>query len=160
MQQPSFLPRGEEKRVQVLVPYPLSRAYDYVLPEGITAAAGDYVRVPLGRRDTIGVVWGEGTDDKVDPAKLKQVQKKFDFTPMTEENRRFVEWVARYTMSDMGSVLKMALSAPEAFTPPKAAQAFTTAGASTQKLSQQRARVIDLLKDGVPRRAADIARET
>lgn len=160
MQQSSFLSPESGKRVQVLVPYPLSRAYDYLLPEGMTATTGDYVRVVLGKRDTVGVVWGEGADTKINPAKLKYVLKKFDFPPMRDVNRQFIEWVARYTMSDVGSVLKMALSAPESFTPPKAAQAFTLTKTLPQKISQQRQKVITLLKDGIPRRAADIARET
>ena len=35
---------------------------------------------------------------------------------MPQVHRQFIEWVARYTMSDVGAVLKMSLSAPEAFT--------------------------------------------
>ncbi|MBW7911976.1 MAG: hypothetical protein H3C49_12000, partial [Alphaproteobacteria bacterium] len=52
------------RRVQVLVPGPLGRAYDYVLPEGMAAQAGDYVSVPFGKRDTAAVVWADtGGDD-------------------------------------------------------------------------------------------------
>lgn len=148
------------KRAQVLVPYPLSRAYDYILPEGVTAAPGDYVRVPLGKRETAGVVWTIGDDDdSVDPAKLKPVKKKFDFTPMPQAHRQFLEWVARYTMSDLGSVLKMSLSAPDALDPPKPVNAFTLTDRIPEKLPAARQRIVNLLKDGVPRRAVDIARE-
>lgn len=152
----------------MLAPFPLSRAYDYVLPDSMAAQAGDYVRIPLGKRDTIGVVWsvsdgagGAGdSEDKFDPAKLKRVQQTYAMEPMPQVHRQFLEWVARYTMSDLGSVLKMSLSAPEALQPPKAANAFTLAGKLDGKIPASRQKVINLLQDGVPRRAADISRET
>ena len=155
------------KRAQVLVPFPLSRAYDYLLPSGMAAVAGDYVRVPLGKRDTLGIVWTMSDDaggvgdeaKKFDPAKLKAIQQKYLFEPMPQVHRQFIEWVARYTMSDLGSVLKMSLSAPEALQPPKAASAYTLTENIPQKLPAARQKIVDLLKDGVPRRAADIARE-
>jgi primosomal protein N' (replication factor Y) len=163
MSQSSFLideAQHSGKRVQVLAPFPLSRAYDYVLPENMAAQPGDYVRIPLGRRDTIGVVWGLDGADDIDPAKLKAIQQKFTAEPMPQVHRQFLEWVARYTMSDLGSVLKMSLSAPEALQPPKAAAAFILAGKMDGKIPASRQKVIDLLKDGIPRRAADISRET
>lgn len=44
--------------MNVLVPYPVDKAYSYIVPEGITVAPGDYVVVPLGNREVPGVVWG------------------------------------------------------------------------------------------------------
>ncbi len=147
------------KRAQVLVPYPLSRAYDYLLPGDMSVQPGDYVRVPLGKRDTPGVVWTLEGKDKIDPAKLKNIQQKYAFEPMPQVHRQFLEWVARYTMSDLGAVLKMSLSAPEALQPPKTANAYTLAGAMPEKLPAARRKIVELLSDGVPRRAVDIARE-
>jgi primosomal protein N' (replication factor Y) (superfamily II helicase) len=163
MSQSSLLIAGETpetgKRAQVLVPYPLSRAYDYLLPHDMSLQPGDYVRVPLGKRDTPGVVWTLDGKDNVDPAKLKNIQQKFAFEPMPQVHRQFLEWVARYTMSDLGAVLKMSLSVPEALQPPKTAVAYTLSGKLPEKLPASRKRIVDLLKDGVPRRAADISRE-
>ncbi len=163
MSQSSLLIAGETpetgKRAQILVPYPLSRAYDYLLPHDMSVQPGDYVRVPLGRRDTPGVVWTLDGKDNVDPAKLKNIQQKYAFDPMPQVHRQFLEWVARYTMSDLGAVLKMSLSVPEALQPPKTAIAYTLAGKLPEKLPAARRRIVELLKDGVPRRAADIARE-
>ncbi|MDF3025124.1 MAG: Helicase PriA essential for oriC/DnaA-independent replication [Alphaproteobacteria bacterium] len=163
MSQSSLFNAGETlepgSRAQVLVPYPLSRAYDYLVPQNMPVAAGDYVRVPLGKRDTIGVVWTtDAADAKVDPAKLKSVLQKFTFDPMPQVHRQFIEWVARYTMSDVGSVLKMSLSAPEALQPPKSVPVFTLTENIPVKLPASRQKIIDLLKDGIPRRAVDIAR--
>lgn len=150
------------RRVQVLVPGPLGRAYDYVLPEGMDAAAGDYVSVPFGKRDTAAVVWAaHGGDDSIDPAKLKAVRDVYSTCPpMPQVHRQFIERVARYTMNDMGSVLKMSLSAPDALTPPKSAPALTLGDISdtkSRKHSAHRQKIIEFLSDGVPRRAAEIA---
>ena len=44
----------------ILLPLPLAGSYDYLV-EGLALVAGDFVVVPLGQRETIGVVWGPGT---------------------------------------------------------------------------------------------------
>ena len=49
------------RTVRVLLPLPLADAYDYSVPEGLDVASGQFVIVPLGKRETLGVVWGEGT---------------------------------------------------------------------------------------------------
>jgi len=51
------------RTVKVLLPLPLADAYDYSVPEGIEVAPGSFVVVPLGKRETVGVVWGEGTGE-------------------------------------------------------------------------------------------------
>lgn len=150
------------RRVQVLVPGPLGRAYDYVLPEGMEAQAGDYVSVPFGKRDTAAVVWADaGGDNAVDPAKLKPLRHVYKTCPpMPDVHRQFIERVARYTMADVGSVLKMSLSAPDALTPPKSAPALTLGDVSDtapRKHTAHRQKIIEFLSDGVPRRASEIA---
>ena len=112
-------------RVGVLVPYPLETVYTYAVPDGLSLAAGDYVTVPLGRRDTWGVVWENNTvDAAVDETRLKAVVERLDVPPMPGVMRQFVDWVARYTLSDRGSVLKMCLSVPKALAPPKKVKDF------------------------------------
>ena len=65
----------------VLLPLPLSGAYDYLVPEGMEVAAGDFVEVPLGSRSVLGVVWGEAKDD-VPRNKLKQIEAKIEMAPL------------------------------------------------------------------------------
>ena len=43
--------------VDVLVPVALDQAYSYRVPPGLALAPGDVVRVPLGPRETVGIVW-------------------------------------------------------------------------------------------------------
>ena len=48
--------------VDVLVPVALDRAYSYRVPAALELAPGDIVTVPLGPRDTTGVVWAENAN--------------------------------------------------------------------------------------------------
>ena len=50
--------KSGDRRVSVLLPLPLSEAYDYRLPGHLAASPGSFVRVPLGRREVVGVVYG------------------------------------------------------------------------------------------------------
>ncbi len=104
------------------MPWPLARAFDYRVPEGMHVAPGDYVRVPWGKKETVGVVWAAGGDAALDAGKVKTILQRFDFPPMSAAQRQFIEWVARYTLSDLGSVLKMSLGALDALEPPKRAR--------------------------------------
>jgi primosomal protein N' (replication factor Y) len=161
MSQASFLYTPQTgKRGKVLAPFPLAKAYDYLIPENMTLALGDYVRVPLGRRETPGVVWSLEGEAGLDLAKIKTVLQKYPLPPLPAAHRAFIEKVAAYTMSDLGAVLKMTLSAPQAFDPPKEAQGYALPDPAPQDLSPQRKKIAQFLSDSVPRRAADIARET
>ncbi len=143
--------------MRVLVPYPVDKAYDYMIPGHIHVQAGDYVCVPLGNREIAGVVWGDAAGD-VDPKKLKSVISRYDLDPMPKSHRDFIDWVAHYTLSPLGFVLKMALSAPAGLTPPKPAKGYRmNEGVSAKGQTEKRAKVMDVLKDGKPRIASEIA---
>lgn len=145
--------------VSVLVPYPVDKAYDYGVPEGEHYEAGDYVIVPLGGREISAVVWGEAAGD-VNPAKLKSIVVKHKARPMAKAVRDFIDWVADYTMTPRGYVLKMALSVPAGLEPPKPAKGYKAAELETlPKLTPKQQAVMDVLSDALPRIAADIARE-
>ena len=150
--------RGEI--VSVLLPLPLGEAYDYAVPEGLLVSPGDFVVVPLGKRETIGVVWGPGGGE-VDPAKLRDIMGVMPAPPMRETTRRFVEWVASYTVSPPGSVLRMAMSAPSALEAPRTETLYRLAAThdDAPKPTPARRRVLDLLRDGPAMSLADLARE-
>jgi primosomal protein N' (replication factor Y) len=141
---------------RVMVPYPVEKAYDYVLPQGLEAQDGEYVCVPLGKREIPGVVWGEA-EGTVAPEKLKAVISSYGLPPMPEAQRKFIDWVAGYTMNPKGSVLKMSLSVPGALEKPKAVTAYKVVPYISAKLSPAHQKILDVLKDGQPRRAAEIA---
>ena len=146
--------------VAVLLPLPLDRAYDYAVPEelGADIAPGSFVRVPLGRVERIGVVWGEGEGD-VEPARLKPVTAVLESPPMTEPLRRLVDWAADYTLAQRGAVLRMAMSVPAAVEPPPMRTAYRRGQDEAPRMTEARRRVLALLQDGPPRTAAEIARK-
>ncbi len=145
------------KTMRVLVPYPVDKAYDYIVPPKLSVSVGDYVCVPLGNREINGVVWGEASAD-FDPKKLKKIIYKYDIDPMPKAHRDFIDWVAHYTLAMKGSVLKMSLSSPAAFNPPKPKTGYLLAKvAMPKKLSPQRMKVLEAIKDGKTRIASEIA---
>src|SRR5947207_698825 len=69
--------------VDVLVPVALDRPYSYRAPAELDLAPGDIVTVPLGPRETTGVVWAENA--KPNPRldnRLKDVEEKLQFPPL------------------------------------------------------------------------------
>ena len=144
----------------VLLPLPLQGPYDYRVPDGMDLNPGDYVEVPLGPRRVAGVVWGGGSG-AFDFARLKPVARRFGLRPMSEVTRRFVDWVAAYTLALPGLVLKMALSVPLALeTPRPAIVCRVVAGAALPagfKMTGARQRVLGAAGTGEPRTAPDLA---
>lgn len=101
----------------MLVPIAVDRAYTYAVPDDMAVAPGDVVAVPLGPRTVLGVVW-DGPPDDVPAKKLRPIVERLDGR-IGEEMRRFVDWIADYTLSPPGTVLRMVLRVPEAFGPEK-----------------------------------------
>lgn len=163
MQQKAARPRR-----RVLLPLPLAGAYDYGVPEEIDPPPepGAFVQVPLGGRETLGVVWDGEADPDLPERKLKNISGVLDVPPMTASLRRFVEWVAAYTVSPPGAVLRMAMSSPSALEPPAAkagwriAPAGRAALAGAGRLTATRQRVLEAMAgelDDEPHLAATIA---
>ncbi len=71
--------------------------------------AGDVVVVPLGARRVTGSVWDTASETQWKERKLKHIITKLDAPGLPEDLRRFVDWVADYTMAPRGSVLALAL---------------------------------------------------
>jgi len=146
------------RRVSVLLPLPLAGAYTYAVPPEVQVNAGDFVVVPLGGRHAHGVVWG-AANDALDEARLKPVLGRLDAPTVPESLRRFVDWVAAYTMSPPGAVLRMCMNVPDALEPAPPRSAWALGGPPPERMTPARARIIDILKDGPPRTLADLAHE-
>ncbi len=145
-------------RVAVLLPLPLASAYTYRVPAELPVKAGDFVAVPLGRRTLFGVVWGPA-DDSVEESRLKPILQVLDVPGLPESLRRFVDWVAAYTLSPPGAVLRMSMSVPDAFDPPARRSAWVASGQAPEKLTAARNRVLAVAADGLPRVTSDLAHE-
>ncbi|MEE8535111.1 MAG: primosomal protein N', partial [Kiloniellales bacterium] len=147
----------------MLLPLPLAGAYDYLVPRELSLEPGAVVRAPLGGRDLAGVVWDRKIDaPEVSAARLKPVIARYDVPPMGPVQRRFIDWVANYTMAPPGAVLRMALSVPGALVAPKPVAAYRLSGASGTtepiKLTAARRRVLAALGDGPARSLAELTR--
>lgn len=109
---------------------------------------GDYVQVPLGSREVAAVVWN-ARDNTVDPKKLRSIISKFDCPPLGEEMRRFVEWVAGYTLSPPGMVLKMVLRVPAALDPETPMEGLQFTGSQPDRLTSARQQVMEFAEQGL-----------
>ena len=148
----------------VLIPLPLAGPYDYAVPKGMVCEPGSIVEVPLGSRTVAGVVWdvheADWKPNDVGIEKLKPIESRLDARPLPTVLLRFVDWVAHYTMTPRGSVLRLVLRVPAAFEAPKAERAFTVSGRRPTKTTRARERVLALLADGLPRTNSEIAHES
>ncbi len=139
--------------VGVLLPLPFNSVFDYKTEEELQL--GQIVQVPFGnprqgKGFQVGVVWKLGATANLDIKKIKPVAKVFPFLPLSDTMRRFISFVAEYNLAFAGLVLKMALSAKQAFDDPKMLTLYTLSGKTLAdaklKNSDARWRVIELLK--------------
>src|SRR5262245_36199883 len=146
--------------VDVLVPVALDRASSARVQAALELAAGDIVAVPLGPRQTTGVVWAENANPnpRLDD-RLKDIEERLEFPPLKPELRRFVDWVANYTLAARGMVLRMCLRMGEHLGAERERIGVRLAGAAPERLTAARRRVLALLADGMVRGKTDAARE-
>jgi len=138
------------RTVPVMVPVPTAVPYSYTVPEGMAVEPGSIVQVPLGPRLVPGVVWDGGDDGKVDPKKLRPIEKVFDCPPLSKEMRDFLDWVSAYTVTPPGLVARMALRAPTAFDPEPMIEGLRFTGHRPERLTSARERVLEMVEDGIP----------
>jgi primosomal protein N' (replication factor Y) len=145
--------------VDVLAPVALDRAYSYRIPENLDLKAGDIVSVPLGARSTMAVVWTDNAEPETRlHNRIKDVEEKLDFPPLQAELRSFVDWIATYTLSSRGMVLRMTLRMGD-LGPERVRYGVRLVGPPPQRPTPARRRVIALLADGMLRSKADAALE-
>ncbi len=134
-----------------MLPLPLSGVLDYLAPEELQLQDGDFVTVPLPGREVQGVVWDTDPDESEVPEdKLKYVVRKAELPPLPPSLMKFVSWVANYTLSPLGSVLKMALSVPRKFDKPKKKILYRLSDELPEKLSTARVRVVEAAVGDMP----------
>jgi primosomal protein N' (replication factor Y) len=150
----------QPKRVAVMLPYPFPGPFDYRVPDGLAPEPGDIVLVPLNRREEVGVVWEAAADEQQVPEhRLRSVIAIVDTPPMHSDIRRLIDWVAAYTLSPPGEVMRMALRVLRPETGPAAGwrRAISPKDA---RVTEARQRVLDLLATAEPRTTAELTRQT
>lgn len=146
------------RRVPVLLPYPFDRPFDYALPDVAEIGPGSVVVVPLNRRDIVGVVWDGESDESIPDERLKPVSAVLDQPPVPEPLRRFIDWVAHYTLAFPGEVLAMTLRVIDTRPFPSASGWMAAAPAGEARLTPSRQRVLDELGRLAPQAGPALAR--
>ena len=123
----------------VLIPVAVDQAYSYAIGD-LELAVGDIVEVALGPRPTLGVVWALGAATR--PG-LKPVTARADMPRLPKKLRDFVDWVARWTLSPRGMVLRMCLRAPFASGPAAPRFGLRPTGLVPDKLTPAREKVLE-----------------
>ncbi|HEX4533959.1 MAG TPA: primosomal protein N', partial [Rhizomicrobium sp.] len=143
-------------RAGVLLPLPLSGAYDYAVDAALPR--GTLVVAPLGGRETLGVIWGQA-DGSVADAKLKPVEALEGHPRLPERLCDFIDWVARYTLNPPGMVLALALRARSAFEPEVHRIGYARGEETPTRMTPARARVLEIAGDGLARSVAALAQD-
>ncbi|ATZ10101.1 primosomal protein N' [Erwinia amylovora] len=93
--------------VQVALPVPLARNFDYLLPPHLChAVIGGRVSVPFGQRRAIGVVVAIGEHSDFPPDQLKSVHEVLDTCSLYPPSLwRILQWAADYYHFPLGEVL-------------------------------------------------------
>lgn len=144
---------GANPVLPVLLPLPLTGPLDYRSPGG-DLPPGTLVTVPLGRTVSVGVVWHRQASAPA-PARrgaiaLKPITGVLPVPALPPGSLHFLEWVAAYTLSPPGLVLRMALprAALEPPPPPVAGVARAAKQPEGLRLTPARARVLEQAKPG------------
>src|SRR5688572_16843363 len=121
--------------VDVLVPVALDQLYSYRVPAELDVAPGDVVCVRLAAREVTAVVWAENPNPKPGlDNRLRDIESKLDVPPLRPELRKFVDWVADYTLSPRGMVLRGALRMGEHLGPERERVGVRLAGPQPQRM--------------------------
>jgi primosomal protein N' (replication factor Y) (superfamily II helicase) len=126
----------------VVIPVAVDTPYSYRAPAGLNLEPGACVSVPLGTRQATGVVWAvrPGGGDN-----LKSVAGLRDWPPLRAPLRDFIDWVARWTLSPRGMVLRMAIRVGEVIEPPAPKFGVVATGTSPSRMTEARQRVLAAL---------------
>lgn len=143
--------------LSVLLPIPTARCYSY----RATAPApkpGSILRVPFGRQSRLGVVWDDAAGD-APGGRLKAIEAALDLPPVDAERRRFIDWVAGWTLSPRGAVLRMALPEAIATLPPRTEMLWEAGGPAPARRTKARAHVLETARASGPLSAAALAKQ-
>ncbi len=145
----------------MLIPVALDQTYDYLVPEGLVVAPGDFVLVPFGPQTRLGIVWDQplGAQPENKPKKMKALVERLDVPALPEISLRFAEWIARYTLTPAGMVARMLMGAQSAFDPvkPRFGVCLADAAAAPPRLTPARKRALEVAADGLPRAKSALA---
>ena len=144
-----------QRIVSVLLPQPLPEPFDYLLPDGLKASPGDFVIVPLGPREMIGVVWAIKAGPPV--RVLKSVTGTIAAAPnLPQASRTFIDRAAKYVCTSPGNLLAMTMRSREALEEAPTERLVMATGDAPLRLTPARERV--LAEASLPLTPSDLAK--
>ncbi|MBX3474003.1 MAG: primosomal protein N' [Planctomycetes bacterium] len=100
--------------VEVAVPTPVDRVFDYRVPDPLAerARTGHRVTVPFGRQSLIGIVVGEKTESTLMPHQVRDILEAPDDAPLVNQGMLgLTRWMAEYYACSWGEALQAVLPA-------------------------------------------------
>lgn len=143
---------------EILIPLAIDTPYSYVVPHGLAVEVGDVVQIPLGPRETVGVVWTVA--ESVGGSNLRPVTGVIDVPRLGGTLRGLVDWIARYTLAPKGSALAMVLRLPDEAAGAEIARvAVKISGKPPTRATAARSKVLAIAADGESRGKSALAKE-
>ena len=107
----------KQKIINILLPLPFNQTFQYLCNEEEKVELGDFVLVPFKDKIVTGCIWENKSKlkKKLQKKKIRNIEKKLNFSPLNKQNRDFIDWVSNYTMNNLGSTLKLCLSIKQIF---------------------------------------------
>ena len=131
--------------IYVLLPIPTSSG-SYAYQNDAPLEIGSFVKVPLGNRTEVGIVW-EKTDDKtIAKDKIKSVIEKIDIPPLNNDLIKAIKFISGYNLTYLGLVLKMILPNKKILLTQQTEEEYSLNDLNNQKITSARKIVIDKLK--------------
>ena len=100
--------------LQVAVPAPMHRTFDYLPPVGIdprTLRPGQRVEVPFGRHRKVGILLRVAATSDLPPEKLRAAGSILDDSPLlSATDLKLLNWASRYYHHPIGEVMASALT--------------------------------------------------
>ena len=100
-------------KIPVLLPNIFDHPFTY--ESNKKAEVGEYVVVPFGKKDSIGVVWDQFENENSNKKfKIKKIKKFLNISKLNENNIKFLNWFSEYNLVPKGMALKLHLLSSEA----------------------------------------------
>lgn len=139
---------------EVALPLGIGIAYSYAVPPGMALAPGDCVKVPIGARETHGLVMQVQAGEA---GNLKAIAALTDLPRLAPEMLDFLQKVADYTLAPIGMVAKMALRDPEAEAHEAPKFGVRATGKVPGRMTPTRARLLQAAEGGLTFSKRDLA---
>ncbi len=98
--------------IPILLPNIFNHPFTY--KTNIKLKIGDFVEVPFGKKNIIGVVWDEFEKKSQKTFKIKSIIRKVNIPSLKIETIKFLDWFSQYNLIPKGMALKLVLMSGQA----------------------------------------------